>query len=95
MIYPLTRRRRLRSWVRWLFSRWFVATVLDRSDRTCWADLATWAAYGGDGGGHDEINDRLNGGTACRVESAVRENHCYCGKFVNGCLSRNPAEVSS
>lgn len=69
--------------VRWLFSRWSVATVLDRSSRTCWANLVSWALDGG------KDARREIGVGYCRSESITHpDRSCYCGKFRNGCLTR-------
>lgn len=81
------RHNRVSRFFRYLLSRWPVADLLGLSIHTCWASLATWAAYGGKGEGIDGVRDRMSGGTTCRVESAI-EGHCYCGKFAGGRLTK-------
>jgi hypothetical protein len=67
---------RARPRLRYYCSRWPVAGLLDKSGRTCWGDLATWAL------GSDSLRDVLasNGGQRCRLE-ALELGSCYCGKF--------------
>jgi len=80
--------------VRWWFSKWPWAELLNRSERTCWCDLVTWAMHKRTG---DRDEDRYNslrysvsGGRSCRERTAnpphEAERACYCGKFADGCM---------
>ena len=83
---PVSTKQRLRYW----FSRWPVAGLLDRSPRTCWANLVSWALDGG-----RDHRDSIASGAHCQAESAVhRDKRCYCGKFRNGCLARKGGDES-
>lgn len=64
--------------------KWFgkflykIAYLLDKSERTCWAELATWPL------GMNGIGSCFDG-EHCRWESKTHQHRvCYCGKFVNG-----------
>lgn len=77
--------------LRWLFSKWSLATAFNRSPRTCWADLVDWALHERTGDPlKDEgyrLRDSLSGGGRCRKESADPDTRtCYCGKFADGGL---------
>lgn len=70
-------RRRARYW----FSRWPIANALNKSRRTCWADLCSWAAYGG------SLRERDVSSARCRQESVEHQHRtCYCGKWCDGRL---------
>lgn len=68
----------------WATTRWRIAYLLDRSPRTCWADLVSWVQDGRDG--KDYSTGYLsNQGASCRAESLDHRDHeCYCGKFRDG-----------
>lgn len=84
---------RAKARARWLLSRWPAAEVLNRSERTCWANLVTWALDGGMDARHE-----VSRGPECQAESVAHKDHaCYCGKFTNGCLTRKgqtPSDIS-
>lgn len=70
--------------LRYWFSKWPLAGLLNRSVRTCWADLVSWAMYKPTGNvDEDEFHQLSNlttGGDQCRRDS-LTEGCCYCGKF--------------
>lgn len=79
----LAYRARMRR--RYLFSRWPIANLLNRSPRTCWCDLVDWSL--GDRNMNllrcTEDNSAAlwtNSTPRCRSEAAERGT-CYCGKF--------------
>lgn len=77
-----------RTKARYWLSRWPVASLLNRSTRTCWAELVGWA-----------LGDKtsLSGGAYCRAESKThRDKSCYCAKFTDGCLTaKAPAPAAA
>jgi hypothetical protein len=63
--------------------RWRIAYWLNRFSRFCWADLVAWALDG------ESYQLTRSYGGKCRSESVVhRDRSCWCGKFQNGCRSR-------
>ena len=94
----VSRKQRIRYWK----SKWPLANLLNRSSRTCWSDLVTWALHEKTGDpSYDEgrlLLDSISGGSRCREESETHRDHsCYCGKFTNGCLTRKgqtPGDVT-
>lgn len=66
--------------------RWRVASVLNRSRRTCWADLVSWAMATR----REQRSKRRRhplrevvGTSTCRRDAA-EIGACYCGKFRDG-----------
>lgn len=85
----LNRRDRAKRRLRWLFSKWSLAELFNKSKRTCWADLVDWALHkNGEYPDEDEsymLRYRVSGGKRCLKDSTDLEmRSCYCGKFVDG-----------
>jgi hypothetical protein len=83
-------KQRLRYW----FSRWTIANLLNHSERTCWCHLVDWVLYEKDGSDEDQhhkLRHAISGGDYCRERTANPptewERNCYCGKFTDGCLT--------
>lgn len=55
--------------------RWRIATLLNRSDRQCWADLVSWAT------GSKFYRWPWQPRTAACTFDAVQTGRCYCGKL--------------
>lgn len=64
--------------VRYWFSRWPLADWLNRSDKTCWARLCSWAANGE----LRDLREYLDGGAQCKQDSE-HWGACYCCKFAS------------
>lgn len=84
-------RYRARIKARYLFSKWPIADALNRLQRTCWADLVTWALHERSGDKDEDeyqrLRNKVSGGEWCRNESTTHpDRSCYCGKFANGGL---------
>lgn len=63
---------------KWERLRWRIVKILNRSRRTCWSALGSWAVYGDDPRNHDFAIER------CRKEAQV-VGSCWCNKV-------NPSE---
>ena len=59
--------------------RWRIASALNRSSRTCWANIVSWAL------GSRPLLDRFGDGDIRRTPSCFEpgQERCYCGKFAN------------
>lgn len=70
--------------------RFRIAHKLDKSPQRCWADLAMF------GMGNNMLkNITAKCGDACRQESIDHGSKtCWCGKFYNGELARESAELA-
>lgn len=69
----------------WKRRRWIVADLLNRSPRTCWPQLATWALDGHKGSGSWPDIRKGDPDHSCRAESLChRDRSCWCGKFRDG-----------
>lgn len=55
-----------------------IADILARSDRTCWAELCSWAL------GSQPLIECFNGKTCCHDSKEGQHKICYCGKFKDG-----------
>jgi hypothetical protein len=92
------RRKRLAGWVRDRFTRspwpvnpmpwrdrwrWAVAHLLDRSSRTCWPDLVSWAMATREEQRKPRTRHTLREalGTGTCQRDALESGDCYCGKF--------------
>lgn len=67
--------------------------ILDKSvpDKYCWTGLATLALYGVEED-RETQNEGIRCAESCRLESANPDygHSCYCGKFKNGALVKEP-----
>lgn len=65
--------------------RWRFADLLDRSRRTCWADLVHWAMRDDYDREHGERGiSTVFGAKGCKTgPDYQRDECCYCGKFRN------------
>lgn len=91
-------RYKVRIKARYWFSKWPLADALNRLQRTCWADLVTWALRKRSGDTDEDeyqrLRNKVSGGEWCRKESIThRDRSCYCGKFSNGCLRTKDGAV--
>jgi hypothetical protein len=70
--------------------RWWIADVLNRSKRTCWADLVTWALDGRniEGG---RLPQPFRSAAQCAAEAKTCGG-CYCGKFRDLTATTTPAK---
>ena len=70
-------------------ARWPIARLLNRSRRTCWADLVSWVLTTRG----TPVTYRITGcftAAPCRLEALEhRDRACYCGKF------RRPADATT
>lgn len=65
----------------WANVRFRIAEVLNKSERTCWTDLAMWATYGQ----YDAFKGAFSYADSCREESVWNGPcECLCGKFCYG-----------
>lgn len=65
--------------------RWRIATLLDRSRRTCWTSLVIWALRW-----EGETVRSTFGGRGC--ERSKVDGSCYCGKFRDETNERKPVK---
>lgn len=71
--------------------RWQIAHAMNELPASCWADLATWAAFGFTLAENDFGDMEPNyfpsssGGGTCALEATAHPHGCcYCGKFRAG-----------
>jgi hypothetical protein len=57
----------------------FIARLLDKSNRYCWAELCMW------GLGYGKFRERNCSSKNCRLYPEYQQDgYCYCGKFKDG-----------
>ena len=66
-------------WWRWHLGKSGVAELLNRRRDMCWADLVMWSMYSRWRDLRSEVIESP-GGPRCQRD-ALKEGHCYCGKF--------------